>query len=168
MPERLEAVRRMISGQYPKQQWRPNAGGIVRTVEQAVGIAKRFGVRIPEDAEFFVDEFGELDKETTARGPRVTKLAGSVVRWSDLVHDLTGKVPFRIRPDILASDEAIVAVLAHEMYELEKLRPILLKGKTSIEQFIGLTCPGNPGNLHDEAWDVADALVERMRGDEKK
>ncbi len=81
---------------------------------------------------------------------------------------MTGKVPFRIRQDIFTSDEAIVAVIAHEMYELENLHPVLLKGETSIEQFIGLTCPGNPGNLHDEAWDVADALVERMRGDENK
>jgi hypothetical protein len=27
-----------------------------------------------------------------------------------------------------------------------------------------MTCPGNPGNLSDDAWDVADELVERMRG----
>lgn len=26
-----------------------------------------------------------------------------------------------------------------------------------------MTCPGNPGNLHDQAWDFADGLVEQMR-----
>jgi hypothetical protein len=81
-----------------------------------------------------------------------------------LVHDVTGKVPFLIRPDILKSDEAIVAVFAHELHELEVLPPILREGKKSIEDFIRHTCPGTPGNLHDKAWDVADAMVERMRG----
>jgi hypothetical protein len=61
------------------------------------------------------------------------------------------------------SDEAIVAVFAHEMYELERLRPLLQEGETSIEQFIEHTRAGNPGNDHDEAWEVADALVTRMR-----
>ena len=83
--------------------------------------------------------------------------------WSDLVNNLTGKVPFLVRRDILTSDEAIVGVFGHEMYELEALRSILKEGKTPIEHFIGHTSPGNPGNYHDEAWDYADELVERMR-----
>lgn len=153
----------MISGQSPRRRWRPNPDGQTRTIEQAVAIAKRFGVHVPDDVAFFVDEFGDLDSDTTAKSSRVTKPAGATVHWSDLVHDLTGRVPFRIRPDILASDEAIVAVIAHEMYELDELRPILREGSTSIEDFIGLTCAGNPGNLHDRTWDVADAMVERMR-----
>jgi hypothetical protein len=85
------------------------------------------------------------------------------VRWSDLVHSLTGKVPFLVRQDVLKSDEAIVAVLGHKMYELAALRDILKGGKTTIESFIDLTRPNNPGNLHDEAWDHADDLVQRMR-----
>lgn len=153
----------MISGQFPEHQWQPNPEGQSRTLEEAVAIAKRFGVRIPEDVDFFVDELGDLDANTTARGPQVTKPAGDTVSWSDLVHDKTGKVPFRIRPDIVKSDEAIVAVFAHEMFELEKLRPILKEGGTSIEQFIEFTRPGNPRNYHDEAWTVADSTVERMR-----
>ena len=153
----------MISGQFPRRQWRPNPEGQTRTVEEAVAIATRFGVKIPVDVDFFVDEVGDLEANTTARGPQVTKPSGATVDWSDLVHDLTGKVPFRIRPDVLKSDEAIVAVFAHEMYELERLRPILQEGRTSIEHFIGLTCTGNPGNLHDEAWNHADFMVDRMR-----
>jgi hypothetical protein len=43
-------------------------------------------------------------------------------------------LPSRIRPHILESDEAIVAVFAHEMFELEKLRPTLQDGATPIEQ----------------------------------
>src|SRR5207245_1591695 len=104
----------------------------------------------------------------TARGPRVTKLAGAIVYWSDMVNSLTGKVPFLVRPDVLKSDDAIVAVFGHEMYELAALRSVLMEGKTTIEHFGGLTCADNPGNLHDEAWDYADDLVERMRKGDKK
>lgn len=83
------------------------------------------------------------------------------------MHDRTGKVPFRFWPGILNSDEAIVGVFAHEMFELERLRPILKEATTTIEDFIDQTRPGNAGNLHDQAWDYADELVERMRKETK-
>jgi hypothetical protein len=122
---------------------------------------------IPEDVHFCIDEIGDTGSDLLARGPRVDKPEGSIVSWSDLVHHKTGKVPFRIWPGILNSDEAIVAVFAHELHELEQLRSLLQQGRTTIEEFIGLTCSGNPGNFHDEAWEVADRAVERMRGGEK-
>lgn len=113
---------------------------------------------------FLVDEFGLIDdKHETARGPRVVKPAHSRISWSDLVHDEMGKVPFLIRPDILTSDEAIVGVFAHELFELEKLRSLIQKSTITVEQFIAHTCPGNPGILHDQAWTYADELVEKMR-----
>ena len=118
--------------------------------------------------DFFEDELNELHEQFTARGPRVDKPAGSIVYWGDLVHDKTGKVPFRLWPGILSSDEAIVAVLAHEMFELEMLRPILREAATTIENFIAHTSPGNPGNFHDRAWDLADKIVERMRKEKKQ
>ena len=37
------------------------------------------------------------------------------------------------------------------------------EGTTTIDAFIALTRPGKPRNLHDQAWDRADELVERMR-----
>ena len=128
-------------------------------------VAAKNGVRIPDDVEFFLDEFGLLDSGTTARGPRVATSSGTMVVWSDLLN-LHGKVPFLIRPDILQSDEAIVAVFAHELYELESLRPLLCAGGVSIESCQAYTSPNNPGNLHDVAWEVADRLVERMRRQE--
>jgi hypothetical protein len=154
----------MITGQSPRLQWQSNPSGQTRTIAEAIAIAQLHGVVIPEDVSFWVDELGELGSDRTACAPRVDRQAGSIVSWSDLVHDRTGKVPFRIWQGILQSDEDIVAVLAHEMHELESLRPLLREGNTTIEDFIRLTCPGNPGNLHDEAWEVADRLVERMRG----
>src|SRR5271167_1333557 len=98
----------MIAGQSPRITWRENPGGKKRTIEEAKEIARQHGVRIADDVDFFEDEDGELPENMTARGPKVTKPAGAIVRWSDLVNTLTGKVPFLVRPDILKSDEAIV------------------------------------------------------------
>jgi hypothetical protein len=154
----------MVAGQFPTKQWKDNPDGQLRTIKEAVEIAKKYGVVIPSDIEFHVDESGELDGDLTARGPRVDNPMGERVYWTDLVHDRTHKVPFRIWPGILKSDEAIVAVLSHEMHEILTLRPHLESGELSIDDYISHTEPGSPGNLHDEAWDVADRLVEMMRG----
>jgi hypothetical protein len=153
----------MIAAQYPTREWRDNPDGQIRTIEEAILIAMKFGVKIPDDVAFFVDEFGELDETTMARSSRVVKPTGEKVYWADLVHDETGKVPFRIWPGILKSDEAIVAVISHELHELEKLRPFLQEGSLSIDDFIAQTEPGKAGNYHDEAWDVADEMVDQMR-----
>ena len=91
-------------------------------------IARDHGVEIPEDVEFFVDEENYCDETTFAIGMRVSpRPPDEPVQWSELVHDLTGKVPFLIRPDVLNSDEAIVAVLAHEpCYALPTSRNLLV------------------------------------------
>jgi hypothetical protein len=90
----------VISGQFPgTMPWRPDPGGQVRSLEEAIEIARRKGVRIPEDVAFFVDESGELGPTLTARGPEVKKLPGERVKWSDPAHDITGEVPIRIRPE---------------------------------------------------------------------
>jgi hypothetical protein len=153
----------MIAGQSPSLQWRDNPAGQTRTIEEAIAIARDSGVDIPKDVSFWVDELGDLGPDRTACGPRVDKADEAIVYWADLVHDRTGNVPFRLWEGILKSDEAIVAVLGHEMYELERLRPLLKSGKTTIGEFIAMTCPGNPGNLHDRAWEFADRLVAQMR-----
>jgi hypothetical protein len=152
--------RRAIS----RRQWRDNPGGQIRTIEEAMQLAEQYGVVIPNDIEFHVDESGELNSDVTARGPRVDKPTGKPVYWSDLVHDRTHKVPFRIWAGILKSDEAIVAVIAHEMYEIRGLRSYLESGEITIDDYVMHTEPGRIGNLHDQAWDEADRLVDLMRG----
>lgn len=149
-------------GHTPRIEWNDNADGTIRTVDQAVAIAKDHGVEIPDVAAFFIDELGWLDENTTARGPKVTKAPGDIVVLDDLLNKY-GQVPFILRLDILRSDEAIVAVIAHEMHELNGLLPLLRRGQLTIDQFNAHTSATNPGNLHYEAWDVADKLVEEMR-----
>jgi hypothetical protein len=153
-----------IAGQLPSLQWRENPEGQRRTIQEAIEIARKHGVVIPDDVGLYMIGVKHFAPDTYALGPRVDKEAGEKVLWSDLVHDRTGKVPFRFRRDIFTSDEAIVAVIAHEVYELSELRPLLLAGELSIEDYIAQTEPGRPGNLHDQAWDVAGELVRRMRG----
>jgi hypothetical protein len=163
-PDNEDELRDAISGRFPALAWQSNPDGLVRTIEEAIEIARRNGVMIPEDVAFFIDEQGELGPTITARGPQVRRLPGEKVRWSDLVHKLTGKVPIIIRPDILQSDEAILAVIAHELHEIEGFRKIVSRrGWISIEEFTANHAWDNPGNLHDQGWDVADALVRRMR-----
>ena len=57
-----------------------------------------------------------------------------------------------------------MAVLAHEMHEILTLRPLLESGGIPIDDLILYTEPGRPGNLHDQAWDIAGRLVDQMRG----
>ncbi len=75
-------------------------------------------------------------------------------------------MPILIRPDILESDEAIATIFAHEFYEIEGLRKIVQRrGWISIEQSIADHAWDDPGHLHDQGWDIADAPVRRMRGE---
>jgi hypothetical protein len=89
---------------------------------------------------------------------------GQLVRWEDLQNRFED-VAVKMSKDILESDEAIVAVVAHEMYELNNLRRIMDEsgGAIRADRLHNLVSPGIKGNLHDQAWDIADEAVARMR-----
>ncbi len=156
----------MIAGAAPSFAWRANPGGVVRTIDEACAIARRWGVEIPSFVQFSVDEYNYLDKETTAKTTTFRELEGTIIDWSWFFHRKTGKIPFLIRQDIMASDEAIVAVIGHEMFELEMLRSTFSEG-APIEKWEAETSPNNRGNFHWQAWDYADGLVARMREETK-
>jgi hypothetical protein len=163
---RISIVRpSMIGGRSPKYEWRPNAGGKRRTIEEACDIARRWGVVVPDYVSFAIDKYGWLDENITARTTTFKEPAGTLIHWSSLFHRLTGKIPFLIRRDILDSDEAIVAVVGHEMFELERMRMAFAKNGAPIERWLAEAHPDNEGNFHWQAWDYADQLVARMRGD---
>jgi hypothetical protein len=71
----------------------------------------------------------------------------------------------RVAQPMFESDEAIVAILGHEMHELNNLRRLFEEsgGAMTYRKLYYLINPGIKGNLHDQAWDVADALVAAMR-----
>jgi hypothetical protein len=152
----------MIAGATPRFEWQPNPDGATRTIEEACEIARRWGVEIPDDVQFSLDEYDYLDEKTTAKTTTFREFEGTIIDWSWFFHKKTGKIPFLIRKDIMRSDEAIVAVIGHEMFELKILHSIFAQG-ASIEEWEAETSPNNEGNSHWRAWDYADELVARMR-----
>ncbi len=83
--------------------------------------------------------------------------------WSDLMDPRFGKVRLRVWEGAFDSDEAIVAIFAHEMHEFANLKPLMDEGVLTIEDFIDHYRPGLANNLHHQAWDVADGFVRKMR-----
>jgi hypothetical protein len=169
----LERVQ--IRGQAPKVRWRRNKDGRRRTIEEEVEIARKYGVEIPDDVIFVEADPGELvgsmrwlrsgKSFESAKGPRVTEHTDQRIHWRDH-YNRDGKIPFLINPDILTSDEAIVAVFQHEICELLMLRRVFIH---SPDQSMSATdygiqvSTGRTGNYHDQAWDEADKIVSRMR-----
>src|SRR5439155_18016319 len=81
-------------------------------------------------------------------------------------YNADGRIPFQVHPDVLTSDEAIVAVFQHEMYELSQMREVFAQsrsGSMNGADYGIQTSVGRPGNFHDLAWDEADNIVRQMR-----
>jgi hypothetical protein len=165
-----------IAGQAPRIRWKRNRGRKRRTIEQAVDIARENGVKIPEDVVFFEAEPGELrgslnelfsgSEMETARGPELREHPDGCVYWRDHYHSRTHKIPFKIHPEVLVSDEAIVGTFEHEMVELAEFREVFRRSRRwrmDATDYGLQAAPDNPGNFHDRAWDAADTAVQRMR-----
>ena len=152
----------MIAGFAPKFTWRQNADGATRTLAEAVNLARRWGVTVPDYVHFAFDRCGVLKDNVFAGTTKFEEPVGTRIYWRWLFHKLTGEIPFLIRAELMSRDEAIVAVIGHEMFELENLRPSLEEG-IAIEDFAAATSADNPGNIHYRAWDYADELVAKMR-----
>jgi hypothetical protein len=88
-----------------------------------------------------------------------------MIRWQDFYDNDLDELVVNVSESVFHSDEAIVAIFAHEMHELSNLRRIFAEsgGAISAQRLHALINPGIPKNLHDQAWDVADKLVFAMR-----
>ena len=164
-----------IAGQAPRLKWKRNRGRKKRTLEEALALAEANGIEIPHDVEFIEAEKGDLKgsladllrggEMQTARGPWIEEHADGYVYWKDH-YNKSGRIPFRVHADIFTSDEGIIAVFTHEVFELEQFRAVFMasKMKRMNAADYGIQCsPGYPGNFHDLAWDAADEAVRRMR-----
>lgn len=149
--------------QSPRMTWRPNPDGAVRTTEEAVELARRWGVEIDDEIAFTAWDPASLPKNTHAEYFCQTLTGGVRIPWKKFLN-ARAELPVKISRDILSSDEAIVAVIAHEMHEINGLMRLFESRETiPAEEIYRLIKPGIKGNLHDQAWDVADEVVTRMR-----
>lgn len=138
--------------------WAPTGKG-PRDDAEAVALAKRWGVVIPEDIAFhFRDDMVPPDAYAIYN----TFLSTRNYRWSDFY--AKERINVKVRRSVLESDEAIVAVIAHEMFEINELRRLFEHRQIiSGTEIIRMVRTGVPGNLHDRAWDAADEIVRAMR-----
>ena len=169
-----------ITGFQPGLKWKRNVGRKKRTIAEAVTIAQQNGVQIPDYVEFLEAQPGELKgswkewfddgKEwETARGPRVTERRDRYVYWIDHYDPQTKMIWFLVHPDILTSDEGIVAVMTHELYELSEIREACMYNRWRMEayDYAYQVADNEKGNFHYEAWEVADKAVQQMRETKK-
>jgi hypothetical protein len=161
-----DKLRQEIVGhaQYPgKFPWRPNPDG-PRTIDEAVAIARKHGVNIPEDIQFAVSKTPLPANRFAEYAQLGSKSPDQIITWEEFYNKFE-KIPVRLSGEVLNSDEAIVAVMGHEMYELNSLRQLFedAGGQMKAGRLRELIREGVHGNLHDRAWDEADRLVSKMR-----
>jgi hypothetical protein len=154
---------RLGKGDVGLHAYQPNAGGAVRSVDEARAIAGARGVDMPDWMVIRADANVPLGNSfaTYKLGPRGPVPLGKLATWEDAAPD--GVVAVRVDPSVFTSDEAIVGVLAHESHELTSLRAMLEQnGPMSWREINSKIAPPDD-NLHGQAWDVADARVLAMR-----
>ena len=154
----------MIAALAPRYTWRTNPGGKKRTLSEALELATQWEVKIPKYFEFHVaSKTSPLAANEFARAPGFKEFDGTIIKWEKLLN-IRGRLPIRLNPSIFTSDEAIVATIAHEVFEIGMLEEHF-DSKEPIEKWEAETCSTNDGNFHCQAWDCADSLVKRMRGE---
>ncbi|WP_009964828.1 hypothetical protein [Verrucomicrobium spinosum] len=142
-------------------------------MEEAIVLAKRYDVLIPDDIDFYGAEAGSLGKDINASywaWPRSEAWAKvRWVSWKDF-YNVHGKIMIQLDSSILKSDEGIVGFIAHEMHELNKLRKLFEETpgqRMTVERLAKLINAEHDGQLHLEAWDVSDQIITRMRNEGK-
>ena len=151
-----------------------------RTLHQAIEIARRHGVMIEDDVLIAVST-SVRPNEFARYGPMTQRPGTARISWKDLLgappKPRPGAVPtyfldesapdlvmwVGLRPDVLASDEAIVAALAHEMHEINYLRTALAGDRTITVAELNRLVNGDSGSVHLQAWVVALEKVKQMR-----
>ncbi|TWT29628.1 RHS repeat domain-containing protein [Blastopirellula retiformator] len=163
-----------ITGQLPQvRKWVKNF--FSRSEDEILGLLRKNGIEVPDDVAIFVGEADEFigtiddiyDGKTvlTAKLPPLEEDRLGYVYFKDMYSQ--GKIPIQISPEMMKSDEAILAVLQHELHELALFRAEFAanNGKMKFFHFRNEAMPGNPGNFHCQAWDAADELIRQVRGE---
>lgn len=164
----VEPVTVRGTANFHQTTWKPNADG-ARTLPEAIRIAEDHGVYVADDVKFNVVPDDLYDKHIgdsyASYGRATADSAEQMLKWGDFMTDAKGNVKINLRQSVLSSDEAIVAVMEHETFEVEGLRAMFAKsgGKMRWNEYESQVSPGNPKGLHWKAVDSGDALVHAMR-----
>lgn len=146
-------------------RWRRNSHGQLRSVADVEAIARRHGI-IPDDfLRFRVGSARDFPNGELARYGPAIDTSRRVVEWSEfLTQGDPELVLVRINPIVLDRDDAILAVLLHEVFEIERLAGEFNGngGRISTARFLELVNE-KTGTLHLAAWDHADEYVEAMQ-----
>jgi hypothetical protein len=172
--ERL-AVEGTASYHQTTNLWTPNASG-ARTMAEARTIAENNGAYLADDVHFipvadalydskFGNSYATYGRFTVSdpNAPVMWKASSST---SSGIADSTGRINVWVRQSVLESDQAITAVLGHETFEIEALRPAFQQngGALPAKTYSNLVRPGVPNNIHWQAVDFGDQLVRDMLG----
>lgn len=166
-----------IAGQRP-DVWpalQSNPGGVIRSESEIHILLDENGITIPDDIEFYVGDPEEFEGDTlddltkghivTARFTGLRENSYGYVYFKDFYHLETGKMPVLLNPAILVSDEAILAVVVHELHEMMLFRKLFAEnhGKLSSDYFHAESMPMNGHNFHSQAWSTADDFIRQRR-----
>lgn len=159
------------AAQAPKREWRPNEGRVRRSAAEALALIAEHNCVLPEEVVVKIVKKGWLHADVFAQYGSFAST--KLYRWENLHtqadEDAEAKIVIKLREDVLESDEGIVAVLSHELFELAELEKLFETERTMTGQkLIELVGPGRPGNLHCQAWDHADAMVDAMRANARE
>jgi hypothetical protein len=146
----------------PQVEWRLNAGGAIRSESEAIDITLREGLVIPSDVEIAWVPEDFFPPGVNASYIRF-KPSQKFIAWNDFY--VNGKIRVTVSRRVLNSDEAIVAAIGHELYEINGLREIFASSPNPMKYIdvAKLIEPRLNGTLHQQAWAYADYLVNQMR-----
>ncbi|HEY2516922.1 MAG TPA: hypothetical protein VGI39_38890 [Polyangiaceae bacterium] len=165
-PFSMHGVRIRGAAANPRVAWHPNpAGTPARTLADALRIAAENGVEIDEEEYLFRVAARRLDNFAEYLDYNVPQSEGRTlfIELRKVLFD--GRLVVWLSPDVLDSDDAIVAVIAHEVHETQALFAAFQMngGRLGAPTLYSLVNPTS-GTLHCAAWEYADELVRKRHG----
>ena len=142
--------------------WKKNPDGC-RSIEEAISLLAANNINLPDDVKLVLYE--DLPPDVPAAYLLSSRCGATTqIEWETLLTD-EGKVTIKVDPSVFHSDEKIIAVISHELFELDLLRRHLAEnGKvlaTQINRLISTTTTTK--NFHCLAWKHGDQAVLEFR-----
>jgi RHS repeat-associated protein len=149
----------------PRVTYRPNAGGVTRTLDEAKAIAQKAGVDLNEEfIEYRLAKPGTLRSNEYANyGNFEANSKSDIFEFKKLLN-ARGKMVVQINPNTLTSDDAIVGAFAHESSEIQALEGKFHEnGFRMRAEMLRSLIDEKVGSLHSEAWEYSDKLVKAFQ-----